>query len=141
VEGVGFAGDEHGRRKPYSLRAARPLEQGRLIGQKRPLKPKDVWTVRVRLQLEGRKRDLAMFNLAIDSDSKLRDCHLIRVRINDVRAGGRVRDRATVVQTKTQLAGYMRFAQAIVWDGVWQRASCRSVAPAADSNNGSTPWS
>jgi hypothetical protein len=92
VEGVGFAGDEHGRRKPYSLRAARPLEQGCLIGQKRPLKPKDVWTVRVRLQLEGRKRDLAMFNLAIDS--KLRDCHLIRVRIDDVRAGGRVRDRA-----------------------------------------------
>ena len=139
VEGVGFAGDEHGRRKPYSLRAARPLEQGCLIGQKRPLKPKDVWTVRVRLQLEGRKRDLAMFNLAIDS--KLRDCHLIRVRIDDVCAGGRVRDRATVVQTKTQLAGYMRFAQAIVWDGVWQRASWRSVAPAADSNNGSTPWS
>jgi hypothetical protein len=90
VEGVGFAGDEHGRRKLYSLRAARPLEQGCLIGQKRPLKPKDVWTVRVRLQLEGRKRDLAMFNLAIDS--KLRDCHLIRVRIDDARAGGRVRD-------------------------------------------------
>ena len=120
-------------------RAGRPLEQGCLIGQKRPLKPKDVWTVRVRLQLEGRKRDLAMFNLAINS--KLRDCHLIRVRIDDGRAGGRVRDRATVVQTKTQLAAYMRFAQAIVWDGVWQRASWRSVAPAADSNNGSTPWS
>jgi hypothetical protein len=116
-----------------------PLEQGCLIGQKRPLKPKDVWTVRVRPQLEDRKRDLAMFNLAIDSN--LPDCHLIRMRIDDVCAGGRVRDRATVVQTKTQLAGSMRIAQAIVWDGVWQRASWRSVAPAADSNNGSMPWS
>ena len=46
-----------------------PWNKGRVIGQKRPLKPKDVWTIRVRLQLEGRKRDLAMFNLAIDSKS------------------------------------------------------------------------
>jgi hypothetical protein len=90
------------------------------------LKPKDVWTVRLRLQLEGRKRDLATFNLAIDS--KLRDCHLIRVRIDDVCAGGRVRDRATVVQKKTQLAGSMRIAQAIVWDGVWQRIVTRRCA-------------
>ena len=44
-----------------------PWNKGRLIGQKRPLKPKDVWTIRERLQLEGRKRDLAMFNLAVDS--------------------------------------------------------------------------
>jgi hypothetical protein len=44
-----------------------PWNKGRLIGQKRPLKPKDVWAIRVRLQLEGRKRDLAFFNLAIDS--------------------------------------------------------------------------
>ena len=63
------------------------------------MKPKNVWTIRVRLQLEGRKRDLAMFNLAIDS--KLRGCGLIRVSIDDVCAGGRVRDRATVVQKKT----------------------------------------
>jgi hypothetical protein len=98
VEGFGFAGDDHGRRKPTLSEPHDPLEQGCLIGQKRPLKPKHVWTVRVRLQLEGRKRDLAMFNLAIDS--KLRDCHLIRVRIDYVYAGGRVRDRATVVQKK-----------------------------------------
>ena len=44
-----------------------PWNKARLIGQKRPLKPKDVWTIRVRLQLEDRKRDLAMFNLAVDS--------------------------------------------------------------------------
>ena len=70
-----------------------------MTGQKRPLKPKDVWTIRVRLQLEGRKRDLAMFNLAIDS--KLRGCDLVRLRVDDVFAGGRVRDRATVIQKKT----------------------------------------
>jgi integrase len=73
--------------------------RGRLIGQKRPLKPRDVWTIRVRLQMEGRKRDLAMFNLAIDS--KLRGCDLVRLRIDDVCAGGRVRDRATVIRKKT----------------------------------------
>jgi len=54
--------------------AKTPWNKGRLIGQKRPLKPKEVWAIRVRLQLEGRKRDLALFNLAIDS--KLRGCDL-----------------------------------------------------------------
>ena len=49
-----------------------PWNKGRIVGQKRPLKPKEVWTIHVRLQLEERKRDLAMFNLAIDS--KLRGC-------------------------------------------------------------------
>ena len=55
--------------------------KGRLTGQKRPLKPKDVWAVRVRLQLQRRKRDLALFNLAIDS--KLRGCDLVRLRLNE----------------------------------------------------------
>ena len=63
------------------------------------MKPKDVWTIRVRLPLEGRKRDLAMFNLAVDS--KLRGCDLVRLKIEDESAGGRVRDRATVIQKKT----------------------------------------
>ena len=72
---------------------------GRLTGQKRPLKPRDVWTIRVRLQLEGRKRDLAMFNLGIDS--KLRGCDLVRLQVSDVCVGGRARDRAAVVQKKT----------------------------------------
>jgi integrase len=76
-----------------------PWNKGRLIGQKRPLKPKDVWTIRVRLQMERRRRDLAMFNLAIDS--KLRGCDLVRLRVDDVCAAGRVRDRATVTQKKT----------------------------------------
>jgi integrase len=76
-----------------------PWNKSRLIGQKRPLKPKDVWTIRVRLQLEGRKRDLALFNLAIDS--KLRGCDLVRLQVDDVCGGGRVRDRGTVIQKKT----------------------------------------
>jgi len=76
-----------------------PWNKDRLIGQKRPLKPKDVWAIRLRLQLQGRKRDLALFNLAIDS--KLRGCDLVRLQVDDVWAGGRVRDRGTVIQRKT----------------------------------------
>ena len=79
--------------------AKAPWNKGRLIGQKRPLKPKEVWAIRVRLQLEHHRRDLALFNLAIDS--KLRGCDLVRLRVNDVCVGGHVRDRATVVQQKT----------------------------------------
>jgi site-specific recombinase XerC len=73
--------------------------KGRLLGQKRPLRPKEVWTIRIRLQLEGRKRDLAMFNLAIDS--KLRGCDLVRLQTNDICLAGRVRDRAVIIQKKT----------------------------------------
>jgi site-specific recombinase XerC len=76
-----------------------PWNKGRLIGRKRPLKPKEVWAIRVRLQLEERRRDLALFNLALDS--KLRGCDLVRLQVSDVCVGGRVRDRATVVQRKT----------------------------------------
>ena len=56
-----------------------PWNKGRLIGQKRPLKPKKVWAIRIRLQIEKRRRDLALFNLAIDS--KLRGCDLVRLRV------------------------------------------------------------
>jgi len=79
--------------------AKAPWNKGRLIGQKRPLKPKDVWAIRIRLQLEQRRRDLALFNLGIDS--KLRGCDLVRLRVNDVCVGAHVRDRATVIQMKT----------------------------------------
>jgi len=53
-------------------RSRAPWNKGRLVGQKRPLRPKEVWAIRVRLQMEGHKRDLALFNLAIDT--KLRGC-------------------------------------------------------------------
>ena len=76
-----------------------PWNKGRLIGQKRPLKHRDVWSIRVRLQVERRARNLALFNLAIDS--KLRGCDLVRLQVDDVSVAGRVRDRATIVQKKT----------------------------------------
>ena len=80
-------------------RSKTPWNKARLIGQKRPLKPKDVWAIRARLQLKGRKRDLALFNLAIDS--KLRGCDLVRLKLDDICAGGKVRERGTIVQKKT----------------------------------------
>ena len=76
-----------------------PWNKGRLVGQKRPLRPKEVWAIRVRLQMKPGKRDLALFNLAIDS--KLRGCDLVGLRVDDIAAGGRVRDRATIIQHKT----------------------------------------
>ena len=71
----------------------------RLSGQKPPLKPKEVWAIRIRLQIQGKPRDLALFNLAIDS--KLRSCDLVALRISDIVTGGRVRERAVIVQQKT----------------------------------------
>src|ERR1700693_1442868 len=76
-----------------------PWNKGRLTGQKRPLKPRDVWAIRVRLQLQQRARDLALFNPAIDS--KLRGCDLVRLQVDDVCASGRVKARATIIQKKT----------------------------------------
>jgi integrase len=70
-----------------------------LVGQKRPLKPKDVWSIRARLEIDGRERDLALFNLAIDS--KLRTSDLVNLRVEDVQIGGRARERATTIQQKT----------------------------------------
>jgi integrase len=76
-----------------------PWNKGKLTGAKPPLRPKHVWSIRTKLQIEGRVRDLAMFNLAIDS--KLRGCDVIAIRVEDVAAGGYTADRATVRQRKT----------------------------------------
>ncbi|KQT12606.1 integrase [Methylobacterium sp. Leaf399] len=77
----------------------RPWNLGRLIGPKPPFKPKHIWAIRTRLQHEGRTRDLALFNTAIDS--KLRGCDLVRLRVADVHLGDGVRLRTTIVQQKT----------------------------------------
>jgi hypothetical protein len=61
-----------------------PWNKGRLVDQKPPLKPKEVWNIRGGLQIDGRWRDLAMFNLAIHS--KLRGCDLVRLKIDDLRS-------------------------------------------------------
>ena len=77
----------------------RPWNRGKLLGPKPPFKLKEIWAIRIRLQLAGRIRDLALFNLAIDS--KLRGCDLVSLRVGDVAHGGRVVARAAVVQRKT----------------------------------------
>ena len=76
-----------------------PWNKGKLTGAKPPLRPKHVWSIRTKLQIEGRARDLAMFNLAIDS--KLRGCDVVAIRVEDVASGGYTADRATVRQRKT----------------------------------------
>ncbi len=76
-----------------------PLKQGHPGCQKMPLKPKHVWSIRVYLEIAKSYRDLALFNLAIDS--KLGSCDLVRLRIDDVYAGGHMRDRAMIIQKKT----------------------------------------
>lgn len=76
-----------------------PWNRGRLLGQKPPLKLREVWAIRIRLQIAERARDLALFNLAIDS--KLRGCDLVSLRVDDVLLGGRIRPRAMVQQRKT----------------------------------------
>ena len=76
-----------------------PWNKGKLVGQKLPLKPKDIWAIRIHLQNEHRVRDLAMFNLAIDS--KLRGCDLVNLHVRDVTHGNQILPRAMVVQRKT----------------------------------------
>jgi integrase len=77
-----------------------PWNKGKLVGQKAPLKLKEIWAIRVRLQLANPRRELALFNLAIDS--KLRACDLVKLRVRDVCHGGGVASRAIVLQQKTQ---------------------------------------
>jgi hypothetical protein len=76
-----------------------PSNKGRLVGQKPPLRPKHVWGIRTKLQMAGRTRDLAMFNLAIDS--KLRGCDVVALRVEDSAPSGYALDRATVCKKKT----------------------------------------
>ncbi len=77
----------------------RPWNKGKFIGPKPPLQPRHVWAIRTRLQLDGRIRDLALFNLAIDS--KLRGCDIVCLMVEDVAPHGYAIDRATVRQRKT----------------------------------------
>ncbi|EEG09245.1 tyrosine-type recombinase/integrase [Pseudogulbenkiania ferrooxidans] len=83
-----------------STRSREPWNKGKLVGQKPPLKPKDIWAIRTHLQNAHQVRDLAMFNLAIDS--RLRGCDLVNLRVRDVTHGNQILPRAMVVQRKTQ---------------------------------------
>jgi integrase len=84
---------------PIGKDRPQPWNKGLLVGQKRPLEPKHVWSIRVRLEIARSRRDLAIFNLSIDS--KLRACDLVKLRLEDVCSGLKVRHRATIVQKKT----------------------------------------
>ncbi len=81
-------------------RRREPWNKGKLIGQKLPFSMQEIWTIRMRLQTIGNLRDLALFNLAIDS--KLRACDLLALRVSDVASSGQVLSRATVRQRKTK---------------------------------------
>jgi len=77
-----------------------PWNKGKLMGQKLPLKLKEIWAIRIRLEMGHRTRDLALFNLAIDS--KLRSCDLLNLRVRDIAHGKQVMRRAMIMQQKTQ---------------------------------------
>ena len=81
-------------------RQSSPWIKGKLVGQKAPLKLREIWAIRVRLQLNHRVRDLALFNLAIDS--KLRACDLLGLHVADVAHGDKIGRRAIVMQRKTR---------------------------------------
>jgi integrase len=76
-----------------------PWNKGKMVGAKPPLRPKHVWSIRTKLQVEERVRDLALFNLAVDS--KLRGCDVVALKVDDIAPGGYSVDRATVRQKKT----------------------------------------
>ena len=77
-----------------------PWNKGKIVGQKAPFKLKDIWALRVRLQMESRVRERALFNLGIDS--KLRGCDLVSLKVRDICHGDQVATRTVVMQHKTQ---------------------------------------
>ena len=84
--------------------------KGKIVGQKAPFKVKDIWALRVRLQMESRVRELALFNLGIDS--KLRGCDLVALKVRDVCHGDQAATRAIVMQHKTQRPVQFEITQA-----------------------------
>jgi len=77
-----------------------PWNKGKLVGQKAPFKPKDIWAIRLRLQMEERTRELALFNLGIDS--KFRACDLTALQVRDICHGNHVAAHAIVLQRNAQ---------------------------------------
>jgi integrase len=81
------------------IRTSNPWNKGKLVGQKAPFKLKEIWAIRVRLQIYARTRELALFDLGIDS--KLRACDLVKLQVRDIAHGDRIAARAIVIQKKT----------------------------------------
>jgi integrase len=98
---MGFLSLKENPMKPHihEPKSPAPWNKGRLIGQKAPLKLKEIWAIRIRLQLADKVRDLALFNLAIDS--KLRGCDLVNLRVCDIAQGKSILPRAMIMQQKT----------------------------------------
>jgi integrase len=84
----------------YQPHTVVPWNKGKLIGQKPPLKLREIWGIRIRLQLSSNTRQLALFNLAIDS--KLRGCDLVRLKVRDVLHGDQIASRKLNIQKKTK---------------------------------------
>ncbi|MFG6638161.1 hypothetical protein ACGYJ8_19845, partial [Sulfitobacter sp. 1A12126] len=98
--GLGISCQESNFQLPATTPKRRAWNKGRIIGQKRPLLPKQVWAIRARLELAGYLLDLSLFNVAIDS--KLRGCDLFKLAVSDLVKDDRVRERVSIVQSKTK---------------------------------------
>jgi integrase len=83
----------------YAIKTSSPWNKGKIVGQKTPFKLKEIWAIRIRLQIGHRTRELAMFDLGLDS--KLRACDLVKLRVRDICHGDRISNRAMVMQQKT----------------------------------------
>lgn len=107
-----------------ATKAREPWNKGKLVGQKAPLRLGDIWAIRVRLEIANKERDLALFNLAIDS--KLRACDLTKLRVRDIAHGDHVSTRAMVMQQKTQRPVQFEItAQTRASVEAWIRTACR----------------
>ncbi len=106
--------------------------KGRIIGQKRPLLPKQVWAIRARLELASYLRDLALFNVAIDS--KLRGCDLVKIAVADLVKDDRVRERVSIVQSKSKKPAQFELTEntrdtVIAWVRSPEMIGCRFMFP------------
>lgn len=115
-----------------------PWNKGRLIGQKAPLKLKEIWAIRIRLQLAQRTRDLALFNLAIDS--KLRGCDLLSLKVGDISQGSSILTRAVVMQQKTRRPVQFEIteqtrASLVDWVRKAQLSSTKYLFPSRDATS------
>ena len=121
---------------PSSLRPRRPAwNKGKMPGPKPALRPGHVWAIRAKLQLEKRTRDLAMFNLAIDS--KLRGCDLVDLRVDNVAPNGYAVDRATIRQTDAQVQDHQTMHLIPDLETLW-RGGLGNVALTASGDQNAT---
>ena len=119
-------------RLPATFPKRRAWNKGRIIGQKQPLLPKRVWAIWARLELAGNLRDLALFNVAIDS--KLRGCGLVKLAVSDLVKDDRVRERVSVVQCNTKRPVQFELTKntrgtVLAWVKSPEMFACRSMFP------------